>query len=181
MRGADEEPGEDDFLNGVKLLIKKYKPQVQKFLGTRHNKRNLQVILGTTGTLKRMISIVEPAARRVICDESGTIATIDVIHMLTAWKNIHSMMLVGDTRQLANFSAPLDKALRKYGFDSVLMRAAAHPNVGKTTLTEVRLGSEARTTLGSGLPLTPGHRGSTLALRLLRHAAENGDHACTAR
>lgn len=84
-----------------------------------------------------MINVIEPVARRIICDESGTVATIDMIHMLSTWKGIRQMMLVGDVRQLANFSAPLDKALRKFGFDSVLMRAAAHPNVGKTMLTEV--------------------------------------------
>lgn len=28
LQGADEEPGEDDFMNGVKLLIRKYKPEV---------------------------------------------------------------------------------------------------------------------------------------------------------
>lgn len=84
-----------------------------------------------------MVDILEPAAKRLICDESGTISTMEIVHLLTVWKQVDSVMLVGDLKQIGNFTAPLDQDLRKYGFDSVLARAAAHPHTGKTILTEV--------------------------------------------
>lgn len=91
-----------------------------------------------------MINVIEPVAKRVICDESGTVATIEMVQLLAIWKQVAAVMLVGDVKQLGNFAVYLDRPLRKFGFDSVLSRAAAHPHVGKTVLTEVSGSSRYR-------------------------------------
>jgi len=60
-----------------------------------------------------------------------------MVQLLAICKQVAAVMLVGDVKQLGNFAVHLDKPLRKFGFDSVLARAAAHLHVGKTILTEV--------------------------------------------
>lgn len=50
-----------------------------------------------------------------------------------------SLTMVGDVKQLPNFSAPLPSAYRKWGFESALLKAVAHDATDNTVLKKVRI------------------------------------------
>lgn len=73
----------------------------------------------------------------VVIDEAGTVSLLDTTCFVMAWNALRSLTLVGDVNQLPNFTAPLTRDQRKWGFESALRLAYDHPLVPKTPLTEV--------------------------------------------
>lgn len=83
--------------------------------------------------------MLQPYVTDIIIDEAGTVAVLDATCFLMCWDRTLSLTLVGDVKQLPNFTAPLPPEWRIWGFESVLQKSYDHKSSENTVLTKVRL------------------------------------------